>query len=560
MTALTVELDVPAVMRDGTVLRANVYRPAGDGPWPVLLTRLPYGKDLPLGASVLDPVQATRRGYMVVVQDTRGRFTSDGEDWEPFRSEPEDGCDTVAWAAGLPGAAGQVGMYGASYFGNTQWTAAIQRPPALKAMVPFITWSEPLDGLWARGGALEIGTAFNWVLLQGLNQLMRRHAGDRGAMVRAIGALVADVDHLASDNYWRLPLRGFEPVARHRIADLDLARVLADPAAADHFRVAGRHDRVDVPTFNVGGWYDIFLQGTIDNYLAMRERGVPTKLLLGPWAHSASLNPIGERNFGFGAQLAFIDLQFDFLSLQLRWFDHWLKGVDTGVLAEPPVKIFVMGVDRWREEPAWPLARAVETAWHLRSGGGLSQEPPAADEAPETYAYDPSDPVITRGGALLMTPEFRPGPLDQRSMESRPDVLVFTGDALERDLEVTGPVKVRLWAATSAPSTDWVARLCDVFPDGRSLNLTDGILRVRDQGGAPGEREVDLWATSNVFRAGHRIRLQVTSSCFPRWDRNLNTGEPVGEGTRMEVAHQTVFHDATRASRVLLPVVLPVAG
>jgi uncharacterized protein len=555
MTALTVELDVPAVMRDGTVLRANVYRPAGDGPWPVLLTRLPYGKDLPLGAATLDPVQATRRGYMVVVQDTRGRFASDGADWEPFRGEPEDGYDTVAWAAGLPGAGGQVGMYGASYFGNTQWTAAIQQPPALQAMVPFITWSEPLDGLSARGGALEIGTAFNWVLLQGLNQLIRRHAGDRAAMARAIAALVADHDRLASDNYWRLPLRGFEPIARHGIASFDPTRVLADPAAADHFRVAGRHDRVHVPTFNIGGWYDIFLQGTIDNHLAMRERGVPTKLLLGPWTHSAQLNPIGERNFGFGAQLAFIDLQFDFLSLQVRWFDHWLKGIDTGVLEEPPVKIFVMGADRWREEPAWPLARAVDTPWHLRSGGGLSQEPPAADEPPDRYAYDPSDPVITHGGALLMTPEFRPGPLDQRSVELRADVLVFTSEALDHDLEVTGPVKVRLWAATSAPSTDWVARLCDVFPDGRSLNLTDGILRVRDQAGAAAEREVDLWATSNVFRAGHRIRLQVTSSCFPRWDRNLNTAEPVGEGTRTEVAQQTVFHDATRASRVLLPVV-----
>ena len=555
MAGATVELDVPATMRDGTTLRANVYRPRGDGPWPVLLTRLPYGKDLPLGTSILDPVQATRRGYIVVVQDTRGRFSSDGEDWEPFRGEPEDGYDTVAWAAGLAGADGQVGMYGASYVGSTQWTAAIQQPPALKAMVPFVTWSEPLDGLQARGGALEVGTAFNWVLLQGLNQLVRRHARDPQAMGRAVAALVADYDRLASDGYWQLPPRDFEPVARHRIASLDLAGALRDPGAADHYRVAGHHDRVNVPTFNVGGWYDIFLQGTIDNYLAMRDHGVPTGLLLGPWAHGVHLNPIGEQNFGFGAQLSFIDLRSDFLGLQLRWFDHWLKGADNGVREEPPVRIFVMGANRWRDEAAWPLTRAVETVWYLRGGGGLGREPPAADEPPVGYAYDPADPVVTRGGALLMTPEFRPGPLDQRPVESRDDVLLFTSEVLERDLEVTGPVKVLLWAATSAPSTDWVARLCDVFPDGRSLNLTDGVLRVRDGAAGAAEREIDLWATSNVFRAGHRVRLQVTSSCFPRWDRNLNTSEPAGEGTRMEVARQTVFLDAARPSRVLLPVV-----
>ena len=554
MPAVTVELDVPATMRDGTVLRANVYRPAGDGPWPVLLTRLPYGKDLPGGTLLLDPVQAGRRGYMVVVQDTRGRFASDG-DWEPFRCEAEDGYDTVAWAAALPGADGQVGMYGASYYGNTQWMAAIERPPALKALIPFITWSEPLDGTIARGGALELGTGANWTLLQGMNQLMRRHNRDRPAMGRAVAALMADYDRLEAENYWTLPLGGFQPIARHNIAGLMGLQALDNAAAADHFRVAGKHPRVTVPTFNVGGWYDIFLHGTIENYLAMREQGVPSKLLIGPWAHTAYANPIGERNFGYGAQLAFMDLRIDFLSLQLRWFDHWLKGIDAGLLDEPPVRIFVMGLDRWRDEADWPLPRAVETVWYLHGGGGLSQEAPGAGEGSDGYAYDPADPVRTHGGALLMTPEFRPGPLDQRPVEARADVLVYTSPPLERDVEVTGPVKVLLWAATSAVSTDWVARLCDVFPDGRSINIADGISRVRGEPGVPAERDIDLWATSNVFRAGHRIRLQVTSSCFPRWDRNLNTGDRAAEGTRMEVARQTVLHDASRPSRILLPAV-----
>jgi putative CocE/NonD family hydrolase len=250
-----------------------------------------------------------------------------------------------------------------------------------------------------------------------------------------------------------------------------------------------------------------------------------------------------------------MDLRIDFLSLQLRWFDHWLKGIDSGLLDEPPVRIFVMGVDRWRDEAAWPLTRAVETVWYLHGGGGLSQEAPGSGEGSDGYAYDPADPVRTHGGALLMTPEFRPGPLDQRPVEARADVLVYTSPPLQRDVEVTGPVKVLLWAATSAVSTDWVARLCDVFPDGRSINIADGIRRVRGEPGVPAEREIDLWATSNVFRAGHRIRLQVTSSCFPRWDRNLNTGDRAAEGTRMEVARQTVLHDASRPSRILLPAV-----
>jgi putative CocE/NonD family hydrolase len=555
MPTAVVDLDVPATMRDGTVLRANVYRPAGDGPWPVLLTRLPYGKDLPLATGVIDPIQATRRGYMIVVQDTRGRFASEGDDWEPFRCEAEDGYDTVAWAAGLPGADGQVGMYGASYFGNTQWMAAIERPPALKALVPHVTWSDPLDGVIGRDGVFELGTAANWTLLQGLNQLMRRHSGDRATMGRAIAALMADYDRLATEGYWKLPLRGFEPVVRHRIAELAAFEAMTEPALADHFRVAGKHARVGVPTFNTGGWYDIFLAGTIENYQTMRDLGVPSKLLIGPWAHSASANPIGERNFGFGASAGFMDLRIDFMSLQLRWFDHWLKGIDTGMLEEPPVRIFVMGVDRWRDEPAWPLARSVETAWYLREGGRLNRDAPGTSEPASSFVYDPADPVPTRGGATLMSPEYRPGPYDQRPVEERADVLVFTSEPLERDLEVTGPVTVRLWAASSAPSTDWVARLCDVFPDGRSLNLTDGILRTRGEAGTAAQHVIDLWATSNVFRAGHRIRVHVTSSSFPRWDRNLNTGEPFGEGTRMETAVQTIFHDASRASRIVLPAV-----
>ncbi len=550
----TIELDVPVPMRDGTSLRANVFRPAGDGRHPVLLTRLPYGKDLPLGSAVLDPVQATRRGYAIVVQDTRGRFMSDGE-FEPFRGEDVDGYDTVEWAAAQPWSDGQVGMYGASYFGQTQWAAARLQPPSLKAIAPYITWSEPTDGTLGRGGAVELGTAASWALQMSLNRVMRNHASDREAMGRAVRAVVDDYDRLAAENYWQLPLRDFAPVVRNEVPNgfklyLD---ALADPAQAEHLRV--RHDQVEVPSLNAGGWYDIFLQGTIDNFNQMRQRGVPTKLLIGPWTHSASSNPVGELNFGFGSQAAFIDLRYDFQSLQLRWFDHWLRGIDTGLLGEAPVKIFVMGANRWRDEAEFPLARAVEEDIFLRAEGRLDRQPPKAGEPPDHFDYDPAHPVPTRGGALLMTPEFRSGPYDQHAIEERPDVLVYTGGEFSRDVEVTGPVTVTLWACSSAPSTDFVARLCDVYPDGRSINLTDGILRVRGEPGREAEHHIDLWATSNLFRAGHRLRLQVTSSCFPRWDRNLNTGEAAGVGTEMAVARQTILHDPDHPSRIRISIV-----
>ncbi|HET8626347.1 MAG TPA: CocE/NonD family hydrolase [Thermomicrobiales bacterium] len=563
--ALTVDFDVPATMRDGTTLRANVYRPADEGHWPVLLTRLPYGKDLPLGTAMLDPVQAARRGYVVVVQDTRGRFTSEGE-WYPFRHEGEDGFDTVAWAAALPHADGQVGMYGGSYFGFTQWSAALQQPPALQAMVPYITWADPLNGLSYRGGALELGVMASWNLQMGFDVLVRRHHGDPRALGAGITALVGELDALGAGGYRALPLADYAPLRRQEVAPF-IFDAIERPMDRDReapWTILGRHERVRVPTFNVGGWYDIFLADTIANFNAMRALGRPTKLLIGPWAHGRGMNPVGEVNFGFGAQTALINLQMDLGSLQLRWFDHWLKGLDTGIMAEPPIRLFVMGANVWRDEQEWPLARAVETPYYLRADGGLNPEAPG-DEAPDRYAYDPADPVPTRGGATLMTPEYPPGPYDQRPIEARSDVLVYRTPPLARDTEVTGPITVHLWATSSAPDTDFVARLTDVFPDGRAINLTDGIIRARYRDfadgaapsliepGRPYEYTIDLWATSNVFKAGHRIGLDVMSSNFPRWDRNPNTGHPFGADAEVRVAQQQILHDREHPSHVVLP-------
>jgi putative CocE/NonD family hydrolase len=561
---VVVDLDVPAPMRDGVTLRANVYRPP-EGRWPVLLTRLPYGKDV--GQAGLDPVQAVRRGYVVIVQDTRGRFSSEG-DWRAFETEAEDGVDTIAWAADLPYSDGQVGMYGISYFGFTQWIAAVHQPPALKAMFPRLTWNSAVNGFGFRGGALELGIQASWGLQMGFDQLVRQHRANPPVLGAAIAGLAHEVDELGGEGYASLPLAEFAPLRRQPVLPRFFSQV-EQPLDADFLEpvtITGKHERVLVPTFNVGGWYDIFLGDTLDHFSAMRKLGRPTRLLIGPWSHSEYRSSVGELNFGFASQMAFINLQYDIDRLQLRWFDHWLKGIDTGMLAEPPIKLFVMGANVWRDEQEWPLARAVPTRFYLHASGGLTTQAPDSEE-PDRFAYDPANPVPTHGGALLMTPEFPGGPREQRLVEARPDVLVYTTDVLDHDVEVTGPISVELWACSSAPDTDFVARLVDVYPDGRAYNLTDGILRARYRFGAESEQMltpnqperllIDLWATSNVFKAGHRIRLQVTSSNFPRWDRNPNTGHAFGtDGVEdLVVAQQTILHDADHPSHVVLPLV-----
>ena len=557
MAEMQIEFDVPAHMRDGTVLRADVYRPGGTGPWPVLLSRLPYGKQTPLAGVVLDPLSAARRGFMVVVQDTRGRFASEGE-WEPWTYEESDGYDTVRWAAALPGASGSVGMIGASYFGNTQWMAALSKPPELKAIAPMVTWSDPDDGLWTRGGAIELGITAPWTLMMGADALMRRHSTDPAALVGSLGGLVQDLDGLADGGYEDLPAGRFPAFARHDLPELGYERSRREPGWATSCRVAGRHDEVDLPTFQVGGWYDIFAQGTLDNFAAMRGAGRSATLVMGPWSHANQQHVVGDVNFGFAANSAFMGMRGPLHGLQLDWYQRTIGDGEALETDTGKVLLFVMGINQWREETEWPLSRAVDTHFHLRTDGRLTPESPSTAEQPDEFTYDPMNPVPTTGGALLLSDEFRPGPLDQTAVEAREDVLVFTTEPLTEDVEVTGRVRAVLFAATDGPSTDWVARLCDVDETGVSRNVADGIVRVR--AATPGEAAeyvVDLWSTSIVFKAGHRIRVQVTSSNFPRWDRNLNTGEPEETATTGRVARQQVFHDPACPSRIVLPVVPP---
>ncbi len=517
---VTVEFDVPARMRDGVTLRANVYRPEGQGPWPTLLTRLPYGKDVPEQLSWLDPIQSAAKGFMVVIQDTRGRFASEGE-WIPLHFEREDGYDTVEWAARLPGSNGRVGMYGQSYLGNTQWMAAVEQPPSLVAIAPSQTFSDPLNGLLARGGALEFGLTPLWPLLMGVAHLQRLGLSEE-ERERRLAALLDDVDRLPSDGYWDLPVHDLPVLRRHDYSP----RLDEGPGAAERCRVAGEYECVTVPTLHIGSWHDI---------------------IVGPWTHHTFMDPIGELCFGARAGR---DLDDE----QLAWFRRYLDpAAAAGEEDRPPVRIFVMGHNEWRDETSWPLSRASEQRWHLHADSTLSRDAPAAEAAPSEFVYDPTDPVPTHGGQTVLAAACPAGPRDQASVEARPDVLVFTSAPLQADLEVTGRVRVTLHAESSAPSTDWVARLCDVHPDGRSYNVCDGVVRVTQGAGRCGPVEIDLWSTSNAFLAGHRLRVHVTSSSFPRWDRNLNTGNQ--REARIETAHQRIHHSTDRPSWIELPVV-----
>ncbi|SCD81699.1 hypothetical protein GA0115240_124321 [Streptomyces sp. DvalAA-14] len=526
--------EVEAVMRDGTVLRADLHRPpAGRGPWPVLLARCPYGKRDPGILARLAPDAAARRGYLVVLQDTRGRFASDG-DWEPLVHERDDGYDTVRWAARLPGADGRVAMYGPSYLGQAQWAAAAAAPPELVAVLPEFAWSDPYDGLLARGGVPERGLVTQWSLGLGQEVLRRRYATAPRELRRALAQWA---DAVAALDRPDAPAGAWDPEILRRLP----VPGRPDGPAARPAYAASAPPRL--PAFTVAGWYDAFVQGSLDHHHRAGGAGHPAALLVGPWSHGNQTARVGAADFGRDADQAAIDGGRSLLDRELDWLDAVL-GKDGADRPAGGALVFVMGVNRWRRLDRWP-PESVATTWFLRAAGALSIRPPAPGEAPDTFRHDPADPAPVRGGALLLTAGYPAGPFDQRPVEARPDVLVFTSRPLAGPLEVIGRVRVTLTVAASAGPADWVARLCDVAPDGTSVNLTDGIARTGGPGPAeaPVEVPVDLWSTAHVFRPGHRLRLQVAAAGRPRWE------------SLSPAAVRTVFHDADRLSRLVLPVV-----
>lgn len=578
------EFDVPVTMRDGVVLRANVYRPDDDGAgtYPVLLSRLPYGKDLPLGSTPLDPSQAARRGYIVVVQDVRGTFTSAGE-WFPLIHEAEDGADTVAWAAALPGSNGTVGMYGGSYVGFTQWAAATQNPPALRALAPMITWADSDEATpesATRNGVLELGVQAGWNLELGLDQISRRHRGDLPMLGPAMARLVHEINTLPRTGFHELPLQAFGPLARHGL-DGPLTSAIeqgADSPMAQRALMSNAY-AMGLPALHFGGWYDAFIHGTLRNFTRMQARGHTNQwLVIGPWTHGVVGRVQGDLDFGYASSGGLIDLRTDIVQLHLQFFDHVLKGVANGFDSRPRVSYFVMGANVWKSSDTWPPTDTTPQAWYLQSAGHANSDrgdgvlSPQSPEGASTdhYTYDPAVPVPTVGGATMLPPILRAGPRDQRSIEQRADVLVYTSALLTEAVEVAGEVSVELYVATDAPDTDFVARLVDVHPDGMAITVADGITRMRFRNGVYAEApdaqaqpldpetvyhiSIDLWSTAIVFLPGHRIRVDVTSSSFPRWERNLNTGANNATTTAMRPAQQTLMHDAAHPSHILLPV------
>ena len=567
--SVKIDCNVEIPLRDGVKLRADVYRPDDNSSHPVLLARLPYNKDLsPISLSLLSPIRAARRGYVVVVQDTRGRFKSDGQ-FSFFAGEAEDGYDTVAWCAAQPWSSGQVGMYGASYFGATQWLAATATPPALKAIVPTITSSDYYEGWTYQGGAFQQGFIQFWTAGMATETLTRLSDAPADARSKLYGSIFGM--HKA---YWGLPLADFPPATVPGLID-HYREWLRHPALDDYWervRIESKYEQIDVAALHIGGWYDIFLEGTLRNFAGMRAKGKSARarqkqrLVVGPWLHGLFDRVVGEVDFGPGVLPDAVDLG----GLHLQWFDHCLRDQpDNGV----PVRIFVMGANVWRNEHEWPLARAVPTRYYLTSSGSansargngqLLSQPPTR-EASDTFLYDPERPVPTWGGCTLMPGAQSAGPRDQRPVEERDDVLVYTSAPLTEPTEVTGPVEAIIYAATDGRDTDFTAKLVAVAPDGRALNLCDGIVRARYRNSLaraellePGrvyEYHIQLGSTSYMFAPGYSIRLGVSSSNFPRFDRNLNTGGDFATESRGRPAVQRVFHGGARASCVVLPLV-----
>jgi len=557
---VTVQHNVSAAMRDGTKLRADIYRPKAEGKFPVLLVRTPYDKTNEMEFAV----RAAVRGYVVVAQDVRGRYQSEGE-WYPFRHESDDGYDTVEWAAALPYANGKVGMFGGSYVGATQFLAAIAKPPHLTGICPNVTASNYHDGWTYQGGALEQWFNESWTTGLAENTMRRRVDAGQNA--------VAWTQKLPLTAYPILEVPSAEGLAPY------FADWLAHPSYDEYWKqwsIEDHYAQIQVPVFSFGAWYDIFLGGSLRNYARLRKeagteqarRGQKLMVYVGGHAGGSDNKKVGAVDFGD-------KLPFDFNEVMLSWYDSLLRGQASAALGEKPVKIFVMGKNEWREEEDWPLARAKNTKFYLHSAGvaqtangdgTLSTVAPGTEKTDE-FKYDPNDAVPTLGGPLCCGP-FPPaglGPQDQSKAESRNDVLVYTTPALTKDVEVTGPVSLELYVSSSAVDTDFTGKLVDVWPNGFAQNLTEGILRLRYRDSQektelakPGQTyhiTVDMWATSNVFLPGHKLRLEVSSSNFPRFDRNLNTGEEQASGTRRNTATNVIYHDKAHPSALLLPLI-----
>lgn len=585
--------NVMVPMRDGVRLATDIYRPASngsaiEGKFPVILERTPYDKEQ---SGYL--AEYVRDGYIVVTQDTRGRYHSEGH-WRLLRDDVNDGYDTAKWIGSQPWCSCMIGTVGGSYVGGTQHALAISSPPFLGAMVPVDAAANPGYFGLRHNGAFEL-RFFNWIFTYGARD------GSHEALTNAATkrALDETAEHVR-EYVQGLPLRpGTTPLKLAPDYERWLIEAMRTGDLNDFWKNVGSSvvDHVteykDVPVYHVGGWYDSWAAQTSNmSFATLAKAKHNQRLIMGPWTHGgAERSYSGEAEFGPSATISYHDLE-------KRWFDRWLKGIPNGVDKEPPVRIFVMGGGdahktpegrifvggHWRDEQEWPLKRAIPMSWYLHADGRLSNEIPSASEATH-YLFDPRHPVptlggnISSGGALLMNgamdqrcrPDYWSCEGDTRPLSARNDVLIFQSAPLEQDIEVTGRLLVKLWASSSAPDTDFTAKLIDVyppnadFPAGMDLNIADSIVRARYRtsreksellrAGVPYEFTIEMYPTSLVFKKDHRIRLDISSSNFPRFDVNPNTGEPLNENRRWAIADNAIYHDPQHSSQIILPVI-----
>ncbi len=508
--------DYLAEMRDGVKLATTVFLPEGDGPFPVVLIRTPYGKDTQSGGNAM----WTKRGFALAVQDCRGRFKSEGT-YRPFLDDEQDGYDTVEWIAKQAWSNGKIGMFGASAMGITANLAAMTNPPHLTAIFVLVARSSIYHQSAYNGG----------VFRKELNEIWLRRQG-------ALDVLEETFKHNVYDGFYDV-----QEMSKH-------------------------WSRIHVPAYNYGGWYDIFSQGNVSNFVGLQKYGSDKargnqRLMMGPWGHGN----IEEVKYPANSVI-------NVSEEAARWFDHWLRGVDNGISKEPAVKYYVMGDvtdskapgNEWRTATVWPVPSKI-TPYYLLAGGGLSQKMASDKTSLSSYVYDPKNPVPTIGGSNL---NIKKGPMDQRAIGDRKDVLKFSTPALVEPVEVTGQVEVELWGGSDAPDTDFMVKLIDVYPDGTERLVLDSAVRARFregfnrevfmQKGKAYKFKLDLWCTSIIFNKGHRIAAHVSSSNDPRYDPNPNTGKPMRADSETRVATNTIYHDRTRPSRILLPVVPMMGG
>lgn len=548
VTPATSQLGISVPMHDGINLAADLFLPHSTGRWPAVLVRTPYNRKLPATASYRF---FTRRGYAVLIQDVRGRYASQGV-LGTTQQEGPDSRDTIKWITQQPWSDGQVVMLGGSYLGMADWWAAVEQPPQLVAISPMCSGDdEYTDRFYSTGGALQIGHRLSW-LAENLTP---------PSQVRPLFS--SYVDHI--------PLVTAD-IAATGIVLPPWRTALAHPSDDAYWKALSIREKlgqVAVPVLSFGGWFDEYAESDLDAFSRLAKRHQTIETWIGPWSHNPATR-FPTVDFGPQANLPI-------RAKQAAWFDRWVKGIPSASQVQPGsalLHIFVMGANIWREEHEWPLARTRQTPVYLTSrghansvnGDGRLEWQPVRKAPPDQFTYDPKNPVPTRGGAICCDPVLLPpGPLDQSAIEERPDVLVYTSAPLSSDLEVTGPIRVVLYVSTSVNDTDFTAKLVDVEPDGRALLVTDGIERLRyrlslSQPVFVKKNEayqvtIDAGVTSYVFEPGHRIRVEVSSSNFPRFDRNMNSVRPNAYETKFTKARQTLLHAKGYPSEILLPVI-----